>query len=37
VSDHDQRFKVLLKEFFAEFLTLFFPQQAARFDFGRLE
>jgi hypothetical protein len=37
VSDHDQRFKVLLKEFFAEFLALFFPQQAARFDYSRLE
>jgi hypothetical protein len=37
MSDHDQRFKVLLKEFFPEFLTLFFPERAARFDFGRVE
>jgi hypothetical protein len=37
MSDHDQRFKLLLKEFFAEFLTLFFPERAARFDFGRVE
>jgi hypothetical protein len=26
-----------LKEFFPEFLTLFFPERAARFDFGRIE
>jgi hypothetical protein len=37
MSDHDQRFKVLLKEFFPEFLTLFFPERAARFDFNALE
>jgi hypothetical protein len=37
MSDHDQRFKVLLKEFFAEFLTLFFPERAARFDFSAIQ
>ncbi len=37
MSDHDQRFKVLLKEFFVEFMALFFPAFAARFDFSRLE
>jgi hypothetical protein len=26
--DHDQRFKLLLQEFFADFLQLFFPAQA---------
>jgi hypothetical protein len=36
-ADHDQRFKVLLREFFAEFLWLFFPEWAARFDFTGLE
>jgi hypothetical protein len=35
--DHDQRFKVLLQEFFAEFMRLFFPQWADRFDFARIE
>src|SRR4051794_22854365 len=34
--DHDQRFKVLLEEFFKELLELFWPIQAARFDFGTL-
>jgi hypothetical protein len=32
-SDHDQRLKVLLKEFFEQFLLCFFPAWAARFDF----
>jgi hypothetical protein len=36
MSGHDQRFKVLLKEFFPEFLTLFFPERAARFDFNSI-
>jgi len=36
MSGHDQRFKVLLKEFFPEFLTLFFPERAARFNFSRI-
>src|SRR5207253_2703325 len=35
--DHDQRFKQLLKEFFPEFLALFFPDHAARLDFGSLQ
>jgi hypothetical protein len=34
--DHDQRLKVLLKEFFAQFFLCFFPSWAARFDFGEL-
>ena len=37
MSDHDQRFKTLLKEFFAEFIQLFFPAWADRFDFGAVE
>jgi hypothetical protein len=35
-SDHDQRLKVLLKEFFEQFFHCFFPAWAARFDFGDL-
>jgi hypothetical protein len=35
-ADHDQRLKVLLKEFFEQFLRYFFPDWAARFDFGEL-
>jgi hypothetical protein len=34
--DHDQRLKVLLKEFFAQFFLCFFRAWAARFDFGDL-
>jgi hypothetical protein len=34
--DHDQRLKVLLKEFFEQFLLCFFPVWAARFDFGEI-
>src|SRR5436309_3729800 len=34
--DHDQRLKVLLKEFFEQFLLCFFPDWAARFDFSDL-
>jgi hypothetical protein len=37
MADHDQRFKLLLREFFAEFVQLFFPQWAGRFDFGGVE
>jgi hypothetical protein len=37
MGEHDQRFKVLQKEFFREFLLLFFPSQAAELDFGGLE
>jgi hypothetical protein len=31
--DHDQRLKVLLKEFFEAFFLCFFPEWAARFEF----
>ncbi len=34
---HDQRFKTLLKEFFAEFIQLFFANWADRFDFSHVE
>ena len=37
MPDHDQRFKLLLQEFFREFLELFFPILAARFDFSKIE
>ncbi len=37
MEDHDQRFKVLLKAFFAEFFQTFFPAWADRFDFARVE
>jgi hypothetical protein len=36
-TDHDQRFKVLIREFLSEFITLFFPEWAKRFDFTRIE
>ncbi len=36
-QDHDQRFKVLIREFLCEFITLFFPEWASRFDFTRIE
>jgi hypothetical protein len=35
-ADHDQRLKVLLKEFFEQFFLCFFPVWAARFDFTEL-
>src|SRR6202030_442063 len=34
--DHDQRLKVLLKEFFEQFFRCFFPEWAERFDFTDL-
>ena len=37
MADHDQRFKSLLREFFAEFFLLFFPRWAERFDFLTIE
>jgi hypothetical protein len=37
MADHGQRFKNLLQEFFAEFVQLFFPDWADRFDFSKLE
>jgi len=35
--DHDQRLKVLLKEFFEQFFLCFFPDWAARFDFTNID
>jgi hypothetical protein len=35
--DHDQRLKVLLKEFFGQFFFCFFPEWAGRFDFASVE
>jgi hypothetical protein len=35
--DHDQRFKVLIREFFREFVRLFFPEWAPWFDYDRAE
>jgi hypothetical protein len=37
MDDHDQRFKSLLKAFFAEFFQVFFPAWANRFDFARVD
>jgi hypothetical protein len=37
MEDHDQRFKSLLKAFFAEFFQVFFPAWADRFDFARVD
>ncbi len=37
MTDHDQRFKSLLKEFFAEFFQTFFPAWATRFDFSSVD
>jgi len=36
-EDHDQRFKVLIREFFGDFLRLFFVDWAARFDLDAVE
>ena len=35
--EHDQRFKTLLRTFFADFLRLFFADWAARFDLSNIE
>jgi hypothetical protein len=35
--DHDQRLKVLLKEFFGQFFLCFFPEWGQRFDFTSVE
>jgi hypothetical protein len=35
--DHDQRLKVLLKEFYEQFFLCFFPLWAARFDFTAID
>ncbi len=37
MAEHDQRFKTLLREFFPDFLRLFFPEHAAVFDLDRVE
>lgn len=37
MTDHDQRFKTLLKELLPEFFELFFAEWAARFDFSTVE
>jgi hypothetical protein len=37
MQDHDQRFKTLIKEFFAEFLLLFFSVWAERLDCAKVE
>lgn len=37
LDDHDQRFKALIRTFFADFLTLFFADWAARFDLSTIE
>ncbi|HXG08940.1 MAG TPA: hypothetical protein VNK04_04055 [Gemmataceae bacterium] len=37
MTDHDQRFKNLLKEFFSGFFELFFSEWAGRFDFTQVE
>ena len=35
--DHDQRFKLLIQEFFGDFLDLFFHQWAERLDTSQVE
>lgn len=35
--EHDQRFKVLLKEFVESFFQLFWPERSRLFDFSRVE
>ena len=37
MTDHDQRFKTLIQEFFADFLRLFFRPWAERFDCSAVE
>src|SRR5437660_10175180 len=37
MSDHDQRFKTLLQEFFGDFLRLFFAPWAERLDCSKVE
>jgi Domain of unknown function (DUF4351) len=37
MEDHDQRFKTLIQEFFADFLRLFFGEWAARLDCDAVE
>lgn len=35
--DHDQRFKAMIREFFPDFMRLFFPEWASCFDFTSTE
>ncbi len=35
-TDHDQLFKEVIREFFPDFLMLFFPEQAARYDLQKV-
>jgi hypothetical protein len=37
MSDHDQRFKTMLREFFPEFFDLFFESWAQSLDFTQIE
>ncbi len=37
MQDHDQRFKELIREFFGDFLRLFFAEWAARLDTDKVE
>src|SRR6202049_2135919 len=37
MDDHDQRFKMLIQEFFGEFLLLFFASWAERLDCSQVE
>jgi hypothetical protein len=37
MEDHDQRFKLILQSFFREFMELFFPEWAKRFDLSQPE
>jgi hypothetical protein len=37
MDDHDQRFKNLLHEFLREFVSLFFPDWAAKLDLSHPE
>ncbi len=37
MAEHDQRFKVLLREFLPDFLRLFFPERAELFDLEQVE
>ena len=36
-TDHDQLFKEVIREFFPDFLRLFFADYAAKFDFSQIE
>ena len=36
LTDHDQLFKEVIREFFPDFLRLFLPEQAAPFDLSKV-